>query len=226
MLPLLLLGGALLCACDGILDSIYDEADEQTATADSSSLSADGYGFTAYDTDTGRGTAYINATDYYVWTYLDFHSLCTDTLTIDLSLDDPLGDEPTDWDLALHRWDVRTNGGAGLETEFSSLDDLIASGQLPEGDFVADVWYDSVSVDMSDMMSGNIGYLSCYVNRELGKWMDVSIASMPPTYTPSGKVYLARFGDGSLCAHILSAYMNASGTKGYLTIDFIYPLTF
>lgn len=218
-LPTLLTAGLLLTACDGILDSIYDEADDETIT-----LSTNGYGFTAYDSDTGRGTAYINTTDYYTWTYLDFHSLTTDTLIIDLSLDDPLADEPTGWDLALHRWDVRTLGGAGMETNYTSLDDLLASGKLPDGDFVEDVWYDSVSVDMTDMMSGNIGYLACYVNRELGKWMDVSTATMPPTYTPSNKVYIARFSDGSLCAHILSNYMNASGTKCYLTIDFIYPL--
>ena len=224
LLPLLLIAAGTLTACDGILDSIYDEAEDTTAAdADSTSLSTTGYGFIAYDSDSRRGTIYVNTVDYYTWTYFNFHDFTTDTLTIDLDLDDPLAEEPTDWDLAFHRWDTRTNGGAALETDYNSLDDLEAAGTWPEGDMVEDEWYEYVNVDMSGMMSGDIGYMSCYCNLELGKWMAVDTTNMPPTYTPSGKVYLVRFADGTYTALILSNYMNSSGTKCYLTIDFIYP---
>lgn len=227
-LPLMMAALLAFTACDGILDSIYDDPDDEADTAQNDStgtLSTNGYGFIAYDSDTGRGTIYVNTTDYYTWTYFNFHDLTTDTLTIDLDAEDILADEPDEWDLALHRWDTRTNGGAALETQYTSLDDLADADTWPEGDMVEDVWYEYVSVDMSGMMSGDIGYQSCYCNLELGKWMDVDTNSMPPVYTPSGKAYLVRFGDSTYAAIILTNYMNASGTKCYLTIDFIYPFT-
>ena len=207
----------LLTACEGIFEDIYD--DPQV------SLSTTGYGFIDYNLSTYYGTAYVNTTDYYTWYYLNFHDFTTDTLTIDLDADDILADEPDEWDIALHRWDVRTNDGAGLETEYTSLDALVSDGTLPDGDFVEDEWYEYISVDMSDMMSGNIGYMSCYTNLEIAKWMDVDTSGMPPTYTPSNKVYLVRFNDDTMAALLLSNYMNSSGTKCYLTIDFVYPIT-
>lgn len=232
-----------LASCDGMFDGIYDEPDDETANvADAEDVTIEvtdstgntitvtgttsdtGFGFIAYDSSTRRGTIYVNSTDYYTWTYLNAHNLTTDTLIIDLELDDPLADEPEEWDLALHRWDVRTNGGAVLETDYESLDDLEASGEIPSGTYVEDEWYEYVSVDMSGMMSGVIGYMSCYCNLELGKWMDVDTSNMPPTYTPSGKVYMLLNSDGSYMALILSNYMKTGGsTKGYLTIDYIFP---
>ena len=225
--PCLLVALLAFTACDGILDSIYDDPEEETtaAASDSTSLSTTGYGFIAYDADTGRGTIYVNTVDYYTWTYFNFHDFTTDTLIVDLDADDILADEPDEWDLALHRWDTRTNGGAALETEYTSLDQLAAATDWPSGTWVEDEWYEYVSVDMSGMMSGDIGYMSCYCNLELGKWMDVDTNSMPPVYTPSGKVYLVRFGDDTYAALFLTNYMSSSGTKCYLTIDFIYPFT-
>lgn len=205
---------------------------EDNTTEESSSVTVTGsvttgtYGFTAYDWSTCRGTMYINSTDYYTWTYLNAHTLTMSTLTIDLSASDILADEPSSWDLALHRWDTRTNGGKVIETEYTSLDDFEASGAIPSGTWVEDTWYEYVSVDISGMMSGNIGYMSCYCNMELTKWMDVDTNNMPPVYTPSGKVYVVQFSDGSYMACILTSYINAKGTKGYLTIDYIFPVEF
>lgn len=240
---LLLMAATCLVSCDGMFDGIYDDAEDETVNvADAEDVTVEvtdstgntitvtgttsdtGFGFIAYDSSTRRGTIYVNSTDYYTWTYFNAHNLTTDTLIIDLSLDDPLADEPEEWDFAVHRWDARTNGGAVLETEYENLDDLEASGEIPSGDYVEDEWYEYVSVDMSNMMSGVIGYMSCYCNLELGKWMDVDTSNMPPTYTPSGKVYVLRNSDGSYMALILSNYMKTGGsTKGYLTIDYIFP---
>lgn len=203
-----------------------DDVETTTPIPYNYTLSSTGYGVISYDEQTKRGQIYINSTDYYTWTYISLHDFSMSTFTIDLDLDDPLADEPTNWDIATHRWDIRTNGGAAIETSYTSLDALEASGALPSGDYVEDSWYEYVSVDMSGMMSGNIGYLACYVNSELSKMMDVSTSTMPPTYTPSGKVYVVRLSDGNYIALTLSSYMNAKGTKGYLTLDFICPLEF
>ena len=203
-----------------------EESDGGTSVTVTGSVTTGTYGFTAYDWDTRRGTFYVNCSDYYTWNYLDFHTLSYSTLTIDLSADDILADEPSSWDIALHRWDTRTNGGKVIETDYTSLDAFEASGAIPTGTWVEDTWYEYVNVDMSGMMSGDIGYMSCYCNMELTKWMDVDTSGMPPTYTASGKVYCVQFSDGSYMACILSSYLNNKGTKGYLTVDYIYPVEF
>lgn len=211
----------LLTSCNGLFEDIYDEAEDDSSE---SSGSTTGYGFISY-TDMGdyeEGTIYILTSDYYRWTYLNFHTHEMDSLTIDMNLEDPLADEPTEWDIAIHRWDARTNGGAALETGYTGFSALIGDG-MPSGDFVEDE-LSQVSVDMSQMMSGIIGYLDCYVNLELSKWIDVDTSNMPPTYTLSNRVYLVRLADYTYIALKLSNYMNSSGTKGYLTIDYIYPI--
>ena len=214
-------------------DTTSVETTDTTSTEESGgsvtvtgSVTTGTYGFTAYDWSTRRGTIYVNCSDYYTWNYLDLHTLTWSTLTIDLSADDILADEPSSWDIALHRWDTRTNGGKVIETDYTSLDDFEASGTIPSGTWVEDTWYEYVCVDMSGMMSGDIGYMSCYCNMELTKWMDVDTDNMPPVYTASGKVYAVQFADASYMACVLTSYMNAKGTKCYLTIDYIFPVEF
>lgn len=212
-----------------VTDSTTTEGDTQeegSSVTVTGSVTTGTYGFTAYDWSTHRGTMYVNTSDYYTWTYLNAHTLTMSTLTIDLTATDILAEEPSEWDIALHRWDTRTNGGKVIETDYTSLDAFETSGTIPSGTWVEDTWYEYVSVDMSGMMSGNIGYMSCYCNMELTKWMDVDTNNMPPVYTPSGKVYVVQFADGSYMACILSNYINAKGTKCYLTIDYIFPIEF
>ena len=47
---------------------------------------------------------------------------------------------------------------------------------------------------------------------------------MPPVYTLSGKVYILKTSDGRMAAIRLSNYMDESKVKGFMTVDFIYPL--
>ena len=60
-------------------------------------------------------------------------------------------------------------------------------------------------------------------NPELSKWLNVDTSEMPPIYTPSNKVYLLKMKDGTMAAIRLVSYMNAAGTKGYMTFDYLYP---
>ena len=76
---------------------------------------------------------------------------------------------------------------------------------------------------MSGMMDGNIVYMESYYNEELSKWLNVDKSNMPPTYTLSNKVYMVKLKDGTYAAVRLTNYMNASGVKGFMTIDYIYP---
>ncbi len=196
-----------LVSCNGIFSGIYDndEAEETTELGDNSFSN-------------------IDVTSYTLWTYLNFHDRTMQTAEIG---DDGSYTDPDGWDIALHRWDTRTNGGAAMETSYTSLDALLASGSIPDGEWVEDIWTtEQMIIDMSQMMSGTFGYAEGWYNPELSKWIDVNLNQMPPLYNLSGKVYLVMFADETIMATMLSNYTNAIGDKGYLTIDYIYPLEF
>lgn len=202
-----------LSSCNGLFDDIYDTAQ--------STVSGDGYGFLSVGQD-NSGTVYINTSDYKNWVYIDFHN--RETKTVDMTAG---GEEPSRWDIAVHRYDVKTNGGAVLETGFTGFDVLLSSGKMPEGDYISDIWTkDKIATDMSGMMEGRIVYAESYYNTALSRWLNVDKSTMPPNYTLSRKVYVVKLKDETSLAVRLSNYMDASGTKGYMTIEYIYPLGF
>lgn len=129
-------------------------------------------------------------------------------------------------DLAIHRYDVKTNGGEVLETDYQSLSALKNAGSMPQGTFVADEWTtNKIAVDVSHMMEDN-GYLiyaPSDFNPELSKWLNVDTSEMPPIYTPSNKVYLLRMKDGHNGCHPPGELHECCGIKGYMTFDYIYP---
>lgn len=194
----------LLCACNGIFSDIYDSAEGETQGE---------YGFVAVSTPTEAGRIYINATDYTRWTYIDFHTATIDTL----SVDDPA---PAAWDIAIHRYDAKTNGGAVAETGATGFN----SPTITPGEFVSDIWTtEKIVTDMSTMMDGYLSYTESDYNTELSRWLDVDTSTMPPVYTPSNKVYIVSLPDGTYAAVRLDDYMNQAGIKGYMTISYIYP---
>lgn len=200
----------LLSACNGIFEDIYDEPQD---------LQNNDYGFIKVDEATNSGTIYIDATQYTRWIYINFHTHQIDSVEI---TDDMV--EPEAWDLAVHRYDAKTNKGSVQETSFTSLDALVASGALPSGNFVADE-PSKVTVDMSGMMDGVILYAESDVNPVLSAWLNVDTSTMPPIYTLSNKVYIVKLKDGTYAAVRLSNFMNDASVKGFMTIDYVYPLT-
>lgn len=194
--------------CNGIFGGIYDEVDAATGST---------YGFIEQDHDRRGGTIFVDAQSYEHWFYLDFHNHILDSSNI------IHGDsEPPQWDIALHRYDVKTNGGEAAETQYNDVDDVY----LPNTetlDYEADI-YDSVVVDMSTMMQGYLGRCASPVNRVLSRWLNVNTSEMPPIYTLSHKVYIVRFADRTRAALLFSNYMNEASQKGYITIKYRYPL--
>lgn len=217
LLILLPVGAALLSlpSCNGLFEGIYNEP-----------VAASEFGFTKVEQATSSGTIYIDATSYTKWTYIDF-----DTYSIDTTLIAEDGSESGEvmegWDLAVHRYDTKTNGGSVLETEYTSLDEFRVSGRIPEGEYVEDIWTeDRITIDMSQMMNGVILYAPSWYNPELSKWLNVDTSTMPPVYTMSGRVYVLKTQDGKAAALQLNNYMNDSKVKGFMTIDYIYPVEF
>jgi hypothetical protein len=196
----------LLSACNGILSDIYDDA-PASDTAE--------FGFTEAATATTTGRIYVDATSYTRWVYLSFRTLAMDTLDVS-------AEEPATWDVALHRYDAKTHGGAVAETEARDFSEVSAQ---TAADYVTDTWTETqVITDMSHMMDGYLSYLPSDYNEVLSSWLDVDTSNMPPTYTLSGKIYLIRLSDGTVAAVRLSNFMNAASVKGYLTIEYRYPL--
>lgn len=203
---------ALLPSCNGIFPGIYDSGESDLVT---------GYGFIAHNPSDNSGKVYIDATDYTKWVYLDFHGRTA--VTAGMSEEEA----PAEWDIAVHRYDVKTNGAAVLETGITGLELFMSSGKMPEGGYVEDEWTtEQIIVDMSGMMDGNIGYSESWYNSELSKWLKVDTSTMPPLYSMSHKVYAVKLADGSNLALKLSNYMDASGVKGFMTIDYVYPVEF
>jgi hypothetical protein len=131
---------------------------------------------------------------------------------------------PRNWDLAIHRYDAKTNGGAVAETDASDFA-LLSSAKV--GDYVGDTWTTSkIVTDMSTMMDGYLSYVESDYNPMLSQWLNVDTSNMPPTYTLSNKIYILRLADGSKAALKLENYMNESAIKGYMTIRYMYPVSY
>lgn len=201
-----------LPACDGVLNGIYDDP---ATTTDSE------YGFITNGTDNTGGNAgriYIDATDYAEWHYIDLHNKSVMTTATD-------GKAPESWDFAIHRYDAKTNGGAVWESEAEDFKALPAINSLPAATFVKDEWTtDRITTDMSQMMDGIVIYAEDYYNSCLSRWLDVDTSTMPPIYKLSGKVYVLRLSDGTYAALRLADFMNDAAVKGFMTIDYLYPI--
>lgn len=192
-------------SCNGLFESIYDEP-----AADSR------FGFVAVDPAHHTGRIRIDATSYTDWHYIDLGGEQVVATPVE-------AEAPASWDFAVHRYDAKTNGGAVAETACADFEALT----LPADGYVEDVWTtEKIAVDMSHMMDGYLVYAASYYNAELSKWLDVDTSTMPPVYTASKRIYVLRLRDGSHAALRLTDYMNDAGVKGFLTIDYRYPLAF
>ncbi|MFI3298017.1 MAG: HmuY family protein [bacterium] len=96
-----------------------------------------------------------------------------------------------DWDIAFHKYDVRTNGCEVVKTSFTNLEDVTS---IPTSGFEADTEDLKVIVDMSGMMSGVIGYHYCSLNATLCDWITATATgTMPPyTYELNNEVYVIK----------------------------------
>ncbi|MDY5968573.1 MAG: HmuY family protein [Bacteroidales bacterium] len=174
----------------------------------------------------GQSFAYLDARSYKEWHFIDLKTKAVTTLHYSDSLS-----LPADWDIALHRYDVRTNGSAAIETAYSNLEELRMAARNgtyrmpPDTAWQKDTW-DSIIVDMSTMQQGYLTSAPARINKVLCNWLNVNLGSMPPTYTPSGRVYLVRLNGGAVAALRFVGYANPNehNAKGYISFNYIYPL--
>lgn len=131
-------------------------------------------------------------------------------------------DETTfDWDIALHRYDVKTNAGSALSTTAKELSEITA---IPSSGYTADMKTDSLMVDMSGMMKNAVGYASGHVNEVLNKGVVADLGSMPPTFSMSGLVYLIKLHSGEYAKIKFTGYRSDENVTGHITFDYEYPV--
>jgi hypothetical protein len=158
-------------------------------------------------------TLTVDATAYDKWIYVSFVQGKVVEIA-DYSND-------LSWDMALHRYDVRLNGGesgkgqgAALETPYTELSKVTA---IPESGYVLDV---IDSVIMKFVMPPV--YEAQPFNLEASKWLNVNTTSMPPSYTPSDKVYIFKTAEGKHVKIKFTDYANAEDVKGHIKFSYLY----
>lgn len=227
MLAMIALSG-LLSACD-MMESLYDNP----ATGSNTDGSNESGNHTMVD-GVRSGQYYIDATSYTKWIYINLHADQPDTITSDIDLKSySESNVPNEWDLAIHHYDVKTNGAEVMMTSYRSIEALLSAGMPTDGEWVEDVYSEEAAiVDMSHMLEGYLVYAPGYVNREASSWLNVDIGTlpdhliMPPIYTMRDNVMLYRFSDGTYAAIQLASYMSNDRyqTKGWMSINYKYPV--
>ena len=133
--------------------------------------------------------------------------------------------EPDSWSFAIHRNNVRTNGGAVLETTFTSMSDLPESSDaFKTMNFTEDEWSENEVWDSQDqMLLGLVPSQGIRVNKVLSSWLTMEIPPMPPRFTLNNHVFILRLKDGTYAALQLENYLSPTGTKCWMTINYKYP---
>ena len=127
------------------------------------------------------------------------------------------------WDIALHRYDVKTNGASAVETTESDIKKVTA---IPSSGYVADIKTDSLIIDNSGMMNNKVGYATSNINEVLNKGIEFSSVPMPPTpanWTMSDKVYVIKLSSGEYAKIKFTDYSNDADVKGHISFDYVYP---
>lgn len=187
-------------------------------------------------TETVEGTwSNFDASDYGVWNYVNLETGEVESHPVPGVWEYTSGNQVTvdeeevtiDWHIAIHRYEIRTNNGAVVTTDYTNMDDLVT---LPTDGYVQDEEIDSsddyaLTVDMSGMMtSDGVGYAqSAIINRELCAWVTVTATgTMPPyEYTPTQKVMVLRCQDGTcIKLQFTHAGNTGTGTSGYLSFNY------
>ncbi len=177
----------------------------------------------------------IDASNYANWTYINLKTGETQTLRdfsawnyIDMNTGKIVSTTPAqgspseikiDWHIAIHYYDIRTNGGSALMTEETNLEKEIS---IPTSGFTADKEVENkIYTDMKGMMQSKIGFASkATVNPVLSGW--ITSKGMPPTFTFTKKVYVARFKDGSYAKLLFTNNTGKGGEKRHVQFAYKY----
>lgn len=239
----MLTGATLLASCHGILDELYDSPSEDIVLTEGQlyinasswtdwhyiNLAAAPNGIVTVPipvSESSESSEHPNHPSSGIYTYwydvfgagLSNHEFRGFTPTASQP-------EPATWHIAVHRNNVRTNGGAAYETNLTSMDDLPeSSAAFADAAFTPDEWNEvDVWTVQGQMLQGLIGNQGIKVNPVLASWLTVSLPPIPPLFTHNNHVFIVRMNDGTFAALQQENYQSPKGTKCCLTINYKYP---
>lgn len=133
---------------------------------------------------------------------------------------------PEKWSFAVHRNNVRTNGGGVCETQLTDIGQLkFSREELEKFTYVGDEWTETaVWADQSQMLNSLVGSQGIAINTLLSSWLRLDVPPMPPAFTHNDHVFILRLSDGTFAALQLANYLSPTGAKCYLTINYKYPI--
>ncbi|MDR1757440.1 MAG: HmuY family protein [Bacteroidales bacterium] len=169
-------------------------------------------------TDTSERSVVVHSTDFESWHYFSFK---TGAEVPQSEVGDyEASKQKTNWDIAFHRGDIRTNSGASgmgqggaIKLNVKTIAEVVA---IPETGFATD---ESAKIMIS--MSAD-GYVEQSKNMVLADWY--ASEGMPPTYVVNQHVYAIKTADGTVAAVIFTDYTNEEGQGGHVSFSYRYPI--
>lgn len=126
------------------------------------------------------------------------------------------------WDIAFHKYDIRTNGGAAVVTAETNLHTVI---EVPDSGFETDT-DGKVMADMSNMMQGFVGYQEVKLNPVLCSWVTATpTGTMPPyTYKLNSNVFIVKTKAGKYAKIKFTDTTNEKDVAVYAAFSYQYPM--
>lgn len=156
---------------------------------------------------------FIDASDYAKWVFVNLETgkvYKTTEYDLETGKFDDLASENL-WDIAFHRWDVKTKVGAFK----SNLTDLEKAGEEKNIAFVTDTEADVVYVFNHDKQKNKVAKtaISKVISGgyQPGGWMHVNIANMPPSYNLSKNIFFVKTVMGKTVALQFTDYKKKDG---------------
>lgn len=180
----------------------------------------------------------LDVSAYDKWTYINLETgatethadtgewIYTDGTTTPAKAEEPVG---IDWHIAIHRYEMRTNGGEVLDTRQTNMDVVT---ELPAGTYAKDEVFPyeedgefQVITDMSKMMTEySVGYAKkATLNKVLCGWVKkTETGTMPPVlYEPTKNVMVLKCKDGSWAKlQFMYAGNTDTGKSGFVTFNY------
>ena len=176
-----------------------------------------------------EGEAIMDCSNYTQWNFFSFaKGELIGSCDADNEADNEAWYNRTDWDLAFHRQDVKTNSGKSgkgkggiLEYHFNGKPfDFDAVKMAPKDGYQTDV-QDSIIYDMSQMMQGIIGYVHTGLAQPTKKWA-VLVDMQNSKWEYARKVFIVRTANGNYAKVYLKNFKNDIGASGTITMQYVY----
>jgi hypothetical protein len=132
----------------------------------------------------------------------------------------------TDWDLAFHRQNIKTNSGVSGDGQGGILKypqatfDFDAVNEAPEDGYATDV-ADSIIYDMSRMAEGLIGYVHTGLAQPAKNWATLT-DMMNSVWTYVQAVFIVRTAAGKYAKIYLKNFKSDVGLSGTITMLYVY----